>query len=130
VDRLVEAVEAAGGAGRKLVVSAPFHCALMKPAAEALSAALGSVRIGMPVWPVLHNADGQVAGSPEEIRAKLVAQVVEPVRWEACVRGVKERGARRCIEVGPGKPLGGLIKRMDRGLPTLSLDTPGSWGAV
>ena len=130
VDRLIQAVEEAGKIAKKLAVSAPFHCALMEPAARRLEEALALVAVHPPSWPVFQNADALATPHPEEIRARLVAQVVEPVRWEACVHAMKLQGAARCIEVGPGKTLAGLIKRIDRSLQTVSLDTANSWGQL
>lgn len=130
IDRLVTLVENKGGACKKLVVSAPFHCALMQPAAEELKTALESVEIRMPRFPVIHNATATVATTPDEIRARLIEQVVAPVRFEACIRAIQALGAVRAIEVGAGKTLAGLVKRIDRNLKVISLDSPGSWGAL
>jgi [acyl-carrier-protein] S-malonyltransferase len=130
VDRLVEAAEALRGVAKKLAVSAPFHCALMAPAAQELAEALAAIEIRMPTWPIVHNADAAVADNPEGIRHRLIAQVISPVRWESCVKILKEMGAERCIEVGPNKTLAGLNKRIDRSFPTLSLDTPGTWEKI
>ncbi len=130
VDRLILAVEDLRGIAKKLAVSAPFHCALMEPAARQLAEALREVPLQLPAWPVYHNSDASVAETTEGIRERLVAQVVEPVRWEACVLALKAGGATRCVEVGPGKTLAGLIKRIDRSLTTVSLDTANSWGQL
>ena len=113
-----------------LAVSAPFHCALLTPAGEQLAVALAAVPVRRPRWPVLHNVDASEAGEPEAIRARLVAQVSEPVLWEACVLGLVARGAQRALEVGPGRTLAGLIKRIHRPLSTISLDTPGAFSHV
>jgi [acyl-carrier-protein] S-malonyltransferase len=130
VDRLILAVDELRGIAKKLAVSAPFHCALMEPAARQLAQALRDVPLQLPAWPVYHNSDASVAETTEGIRERLVAQVVEPVRWEGCVLALKAGGATRCVEVGPGKTLAGLIKRIDRSLPTVSLDTANSWGQL
>jgi [acyl-carrier-protein] S-malonyltransferase len=130
IDRLILRVEALGGACKRLVVSAPFHCPLMEPAALELQNALSNITIRQPRYPVVQNARAKVATDPEEIRSFLIAQVVEPVFWEACVQQLKNLGADRCIEIGPSKTLAGLVKRIDRGLKTISLDSPSSWESL
>ncbi|MDP2305801.1 MAG: ACP S-malonyltransferase [Pseudomonadota bacterium] len=111
VDRVCEAV---GSGARRLTVSAPFHCSLLQPAADALQAALAGVTLHPPRFPVVQNAYADVADTVDGIRARLVDQVVKPVRWVECVRRMQALGAERCIEVGPGKTLAGLGKRIDR----------------
>jgi [acyl-carrier-protein] S-malonyltransferase len=117
VHRVADAV---GSGARILAVSAPFHCSLLGPAADRLQDALAAVPIQPPRFPVVHNVDATVAPDVDGIRRRLVAQVVKPVRWVECVRELKARGAERCVEVGPGKTLAGLGKRIDRGFPVLS----------
>ncbi len=120
VDRVVAAVEAAGGVGKRLAVSAPFHCALLSPAADALAEALATVKVRPGAFPVLHNVDGRPAASPEEVRARLVAQVVAPVRWSDCFRGLRTLGAESAYECGPGRTLAGMARRIDKTLPVRS----------
>lgn len=117
VDRVCEAV---GSGARRLSVSAPFHCSLLGPAADALLDALHSVDVRPPRFPVVQNAYADVADTPAGIRERLVQQVVKPVRWVECVQRLKALGAERCVEVGPGKTLAGLGRRIDRSLPVLS----------
>jgi [acyl-carrier-protein] S-malonyltransferase len=117
VDRVCEAV---GAGARRLAVSAPFHCALLGPAAYALREALADVTIHPPRFPVVQNALADVAPSPEGIRERLVEQVVKPVRWVECVHRLMHLGADRCVEVGPGKTLAGLGRRIDRALAVTS----------
>ncbi|MDP2317571.1 MAG: ACP S-malonyltransferase [Pseudomonadota bacterium] len=117
VDRVCEAV---GSGARRLTVSAPFHCSLLRPAADALEAALADVRLHAPLFPVVQNAYADVAPDVDGIRARLVEQVVKPVRWMECVQHMKGFGAARCVEIGPGKTLAGLGKRIDRSLPVVS----------
>ncbi len=117
VDRVCEAV---GSGARRLAVSAPFHCALLGPAAYALRAALAEVTIRPPRFPVVQNAMADVAETVDDVRERLVEQVVKPVRWVECVHRLKALGAERCVEVGPGKTLAGLGRRIDRALPVLS----------
>lgn len=116
VDRVCEAV---GSGARRLQVSAPFHCSLLGPAAAALREALATVRIRPPQFPVVHNVDAALAPDADGIRARLVDQVVRPVRWVECVHTLKALGTTRCVEVGPGKTLAGLGRRIDRSLPVM-----------
>jgi [acyl-carrier-protein] S-malonyltransferase len=116
VERVLDAAHAAGGAGKTLAVSAPFHCALLAPAAARLREALADVRIDAPAFPVFHNVDAQPAGDPDAIRARLVAQVVAPVRWADCARAVRATGVDVAWECGPGRTLLGLQRRIDRTL--------------
>lgn len=123
IDRMLDAVEAAGGVARKLVVSAPFHCAMLAPAGERLREALASIPVRSPGFPVVQNVDAVETSDPAEIRRKLVEQVSRPVRWDACFRRLHTLGATRAIEVGPGRTLAGLGKRIDRSLPVEVSDT-------
>lgn len=116
VDRVVEAV---GSGAKRLTVSAPFHCSLLGPAAWALREALAKVEIRTPRFPVVQNAMADVADTPEGIRERLVEQVVKPVRWVECVHRLKGLGVERCVEVGPGKTLAGLGRRIDRSMPVV-----------
>jgi [acyl-carrier-protein] S-malonyltransferase len=117
VDRVCEAV---GSGARRLQVSAPFHCSLLAPAADALREALADVPIVLPRFPVLHNVDASIALDVAGIRARLVDQVVRPVRWMECVQRLRVLGATQCIEAGPGKTLAGLGRRIDRALAVTS----------
>ena len=103
-----------------LAVSVPSHCTLMRPAAERLQADLQGLAVSMPSVPVYHNADGEVAVSPEDIKVKLVQQLYSPVRWVQCVQAMVAAGTSLMIEVGPGKVLTGLSRRIDKSLTTLS----------
>ena len=117
-----EAVEAAmvlatdAGASRvvPLPVSVPSHCSLMKPAAEQLAETLNTMDIAMPSVPVLHNVDFAQAQSPEEIKERLVQQLYRPVQWVKTVNAMKEQGVEGLYELGPGKVLMGLNRRIDR----------------
>lgn len=120
VDRVVAAAEGAGGVGKRLAVSAPFHCSLLSPAAEALAEALARVNVRAGAFPVLHNVDGRPATSPDDVRGRLVAQVVAPVRWSACFRGLRALGAESAYECGPGRTLAGMARRIDTTLPVRS----------
>ena len=94
-----------------LPVSAPFHSALMKPAAERLAAELAGVQVSAPRIPVVRNVDGGVTTSADEVKPLLVRQVASPVRWTDCVERLRREGATVFLEVGPGRVLTGLLKR-------------------
>jgi [acyl-carrier-protein] S-malonyltransferase len=110
------AVEIAKGKGAKramlLPVSAPFHCALMQPAAEVMTEALGQVAVKAPVVPVVANVVAKPIQDPAEIVRALVAQVTGTVRWRESVSAMAQAGAERFYEAGSGKVLSGLIKRI------------------
>lgn len=124
VDRLVARVSSEGGRGIPLKVSAPFHCALMAPAAERLHAALASVPIEPLRMPVITNVEAEPNGDPSRVKALLVRQVTERVRWESSVRTALRMGVSRFLEIGHGKVLAGLIKRIERGVPVRPLGSP------
>ena len=115
-----EAVERAGAAckaaGAKralpLPVSVPSHCALMKPAADKLAVALQSVAFSAPVVPVVNNVDVRAETAPEAIRSALVRQLYSPVRWTESVEFMAAEGVASLLEIGPGKVLTGLTKRI------------------
>ena len=119
-DSVQAAVENCKNAGARravlLNVTGPFHCALMKPAEDEFAAVLNDVEIRMPAIPVVHNVDGAVAIDESDVRAKLLAQLAEPVQWIACVNTMISEGVDSVIECGPGKVLAGLFKRIDRSL--------------
>ncbi len=107
-----------------LPVSAPFHCALMAPAAEIMADALAIVRMESPKVPLVANITaGPVVNAPE-IRRLLVEQVTGMVRWRESVLYMKGEGIGKLVEVGAGKVLSGLTRRIDRDLPALSIGTP------
>ncbi|BAI72313.1 [acyl-carrier-protein] S-malonyltransferase [Azospirillum sp. B510] len=108
----------------RLPVSAPFHCALMQPAADAMAEALGNVTISAPVVPVVANVTASAVSDPNAIRRLLVEQVTGMVRWRECVLSMKEQGVERLVEVGSGKVLAGLAKRIDKDLAAVSVGTP------
>jgi [acyl-carrier-protein] S-malonyltransferase len=127
--RAIDRVPAAGKAhglrrAIPLPVSAPFHCALMKPAADAMSEALGKVAIKSPVVPVVANVLAAPVSDPHEIRKLLVQQVTGTVRWRECVQAMAAAGVTTLIEVGTGKVLAGLAGRIDKGLKAVSVGTP------
>ena len=122
------AVEIAKGKGAKramlLPVSAPFHCALMQPAADVMAAALGQVSVKPPVVPVVANVLAKPIQEPAEIVRALVAQVTGTVRWRESVAFMAGAGVTTFYEVGAGKVLCGLIKRIADGASTGAIGTP------
>jgi [acyl-carrier-protein] S-malonyltransferase len=98
----------------RLAVAGAFHTALMKPADETLAQALEGVAVAAPRVPVWSNVDARPHTDPAEIRALLVRQVLAPVRWEDTLRGLFAEGAERFYEIGPGRVLAGLLKRVQR----------------
>ena len=114
VGRAMKLAGEAGGKAMPLDVSAPFHCPLMARAAEELKPVLAAAKFETPKIPVLRNVDAQPHGGPDQIREFLFKQVTAPVRWTDTVAGLKKLGAQRFVEVGPGRVLGGLLKRIDR----------------
>ncbi|WP_377809560.1 ACP S-malonyltransferase [Azospirillum sp. A29] len=108
----------------RLPVSAPFHCSLMQPAADAMAEALANVTISAPVVPVVANVTASAVSDPNSIRRLLVEQVTGMVRWRECVLYMKEQGVERLVEVGSGKVLAGLTKRIDKDMAAVSVGTP------
>lgn len=106
-----------------LPVSAPFHCALMRPAAETMREALASVELMTPVIPVVANVTAQATDDPEEIRKLLVEQVCGSVRWRESVQFMKGHGINTLVEVGSGRVLSGLAKRIDREMDGMPVGT-------
>jgi len=117
VERAAEACKA-GGAKRAVMlpVSAPFHSALMQPAADRLQVALENLEFKAPVIPVLNNVDASIETEPASIKAALVRQAAAPVRWVEIMRAMQAAGVTHVFECGPGKVLAGLTKRCADGL--------------
>ena len=107
-----------------LPVSAPFHCCLMKPAAEKVAYELENTVIVPPLVPLIANVSANEISDPETIRRLLVDQVTGMVRWRECVLYMVENGVDKLVEVGVGKVLGGLTRRINSDLSTLSLQDP------
>jgi [acyl-carrier-protein] S-malonyltransferase len=122
------AVEIAKGKGARramlLPVSAPFHCALMQPAAEAMAQALAGVMVKRPVVPVVANVRAAPISEPGEIVQALVAQVTGTVRWRECVAFMADEGVTTFYEVGAGKVLTGLVKRIAESARGIAIGTP------
>ncbi len=119
----------AGEAGAKralpLPVSVPSHCSLMQPAAEAFAVDLAKVTIRAPVIPVLHNVDVEPHNEPDAIRDVLTEQLYKPVRWVEIIRAMRAAGINKVLEMGPGKVLAGLNKRIDKTMPGIAVQTAG-----
>jgi [acyl-carrier-protein] S-malonyltransferase len=113
-----------------LAVSAPFHCALMQPAADRLAAVLAEVPFGPPAMPVVTNVAAAPCQDAAELRRLLVAQVTAPVRWEESVLRLVALGARQALEVGAGAVLAGLCKRISAELPVRAAGDPESIAAL
>lgn len=117
VERAVTLAAARGGRRSKLLpVSAPFHCRLMAPAAERLARVLDGVDAADPVVPVVRNVDAELTIRAADVRPFLVRQVTAPVRWTDCVARMAREGCRTFLEVGPGRVLTSLLRRIDGSL--------------
>ena len=122
----VTAEAKAKGAKRAILlpVSAPFHCSLMAPAAEVMALALENVAINQPAVPLVANVVAQAVTDPAEIRSLLVKQVTGSVRWRESVMYMAANGVTEVYEIGAGKALSGMIKRIDRDVATSAVGTP------
>jgi len=125
VERALEIAKAKGAKRAILLpVSAPFHCRLMQPAADAMAEALASVEIAAPRVPIVANVLAYPISDPVEIRDRLVQQVTGMVRWRESVEWLAANGVDRLVEVGAGKVLSGLAKRIAPGATTLAVGQP------
>ena len=125
VERAVELAKTRGAKRAMLLpVSAPFHCALMQPAADAMAEALGKVSVKQPRVPVVANVRAQPVSDPAEIVRCLVEQVTGTVRWRECVLDMVQAGATSFYEIGAGKVLTGLIKRIASTATASAIGTP------
>lgn len=122
---VLRAMEACKAKGAKralpLPVSAPFHSALMRPAAERLRSYLADVKVAVPGVRLINNVDVKVETQPSAIKEALVRQAASPVRWVETVRRMREEGVTHVLECGPGKVLAGMVKRIDAGLQVHAL---------
>lgn len=125
VERAIK-LAAERGARRSILlpVSAPFHCALMAPAAREMEEALAAVAMEPPAVPLIANVTAAVVEEPETIRRLLVEQVTGLVRWRESVMAMKGGGVDTVVELGAGRVLSGLVKRIDRDLTVMSVGTP------
>jgi [acyl-carrier-protein] S-malonyltransferase len=129
VPAVERAIELAKGRGAKrammLPVSAPFHCAMMAPAAREMEAVLADAAVAAPTVPVVSNVTARAVDDPEQIRRLLVEQVTGTVRWRESVVHLGALGVDRIVELGAGKVLSGLVKRIDRSIDAQPVGTPG-----
>ncbi len=125
VERAVEIARSKGAKrAMMLPVSAPFHCALMQPAADAMDQALAEVTIRKPSPPLVANVVAKAISDPPEIKRRLVEQVTGTVRWRECVGYMAREGVTRFYEIGAGKVLSGLVKRIAEGASATAIGTP------
>jgi len=131
VERAVE-IATERGAKRAVIlpVSAPFHCSLMSPAADAMRDALANIDIKAPIVPVVANVTAASTSDPDEIHTLLVDQVTGMVRWRESVLAMKEQGITEMIELGSGKVLCGLVRRIDRDISCVNAGTPAEVEAI
>ena len=125
VERAVEIAKERGVRRAVLLpVSAPFHCSLLDPAADVMTYALATANITAPNPPVVANVTAQPVSDPDEIRNLLIEQVTSRVRWRECVLSMRDLGVEELCEVGAGKVLTGLARRIDRDLDARAIGTP------
>jgi [acyl-carrier-protein] S-malonyltransferase len=113
-----------------LKVSAPFHCALMEPAVRAMQPALSEIRFGAMAFPVISNVEAKPNADPARIGELLLRQIDGAVLWEQTVQHMADHGVRRALEIGPGKVLAGLVKRIDKRVSVFAAGDPESIARV
>jgi [acyl-carrier-protein] S-malonyltransferase len=125
VDRAIEISKERGvKRAMQLPVSAPFHCTLMQPAADEMAEALADVAIAEPIIPLVANVTAAAVSDPEVSRVLLVEQVTKMVRWRESVLFMRDQGVDKLVELGTGKVLAGLTKRIDRDIKSVSVSGP------
>ena len=125
VERAVEIAKAKGARRAVMLpVSAPFHCSLMQPAADIMAEALASAEISAPVVPVVSNVSAEAVSDPDMIRDLLIKQVTGSVRWRESVAWMSGQGVKEIWEVGAGKALSGMVRRIDRDIACSAVSTP------
>lgn len=125
VERAVEIAKEKGARRAVMLpVSAPFHCALMQPAADVMAEALAAVTINAPSVPLVANVRAEAVSDPDTIRALLIEQVTGSVRWRESVAWMGANGVTETWEIGAGKALTGMIRRIDKSIATLTVGTP------
>jgi [acyl-carrier-protein] S-malonyltransferase len=131
VDRAVEIAKTKGAKRAMLLpVSAPFHCKLMQPAADAMERALADISIKKPAAPLVANVLASEITDPDEIRRRLVEQVTGTVRWRESVAYMASHGVTRFFEIGAGKVLSGLVKRIADGAMGVAVGGPADIAAA
>src|SRR5215212_730695 len=126
VDRAVELLSGVARKVVKLKVSAPFHCALMKPAQDRLARDLDQLSFSEPAMPVVTNVDARATTAPDELRDALVSQVSAPVRWVESMQLLMSHGVDTFVEAGPGKVLSGLMRQISRDVKMLNVEDAAS----
>lgn len=130
VERLMKIAEEAGGKAMPLTVSGPFHSSPLKPAGDRLANDLAAVTFRDPGIPYVPNVTATPVKEAKDIAKHLTEQVYKPVRWEQSVRAMIAAGATEFVEVGPGRVLVGLVKKVDRKLPSSTVDDEKAWAAL
>jgi [acyl-carrier-protein] S-malonyltransferase len=131
VDRAVEIAKGKGARRAMLLpVSAPFHCSLMQPAAEVMADALAKVTINKPAVPLVANVLASAISDPDEIRRRLIEQVTATVRWRESIAYMAGAGVTKFYEIGAGKVLTGLVKRIAEGATGVAINTPADVAAA
>ncbi|WP_299149638.1 ACP S-malonyltransferase [uncultured Tateyamaria sp.] len=131
VERAIELAKAKGAKRAVLLpVSAPFHCALMEPAAAVMAEALSTVTFNAPAVPVVTNVQAEAVSDPDQLREMLVRQVTGSVRWRESVAWMGGQGVTEMWEIGAGKALSGMIRRIDRSIASRAVGTPDEVKAV
>ncbi len=123
VSRCIEIAKAAGKKAMSLPVSAPFHCQLMQPAADKMQKLLAEAKILTPFLPVFANVTASAVVAPDDIRALLIQQVTAKVRWSESVLAMVESGVDTFVEIGTGKILSGMIKRIHREVTVRNIES-------
>lgn len=127
VEQAMEACKAAGAKrALPLPVSAPFHTSLMKPAADRLAKEIDATQFNSPGIPVVHNVHAKAETDAQAIKNIIVEQIYSPVRWVDCVVALHNAGVTHTVECGPGKVLGGLVKRIQKEITNLNTDSEAS----
>ena len=130
VERLVALAPSHGGKAKRLPVSAPFHCALMAPAAAELACWLADTTLRSPAWPVVTSVEARPVRDGDDVRRLLIAQVTAPVRWQETMHATAVHDVGLALEVGPGRVLAGLWRREMPGLRCLGVAGPADVVAV
>jgi [acyl-carrier-protein] S-malonyltransferase len=123
VARAIDIAKAAGKKAMSLPVSAPFHCQLMQPAADTMQSILDTAKIISPFLPIFANVTAAPVSSPDEIRKLLVTQITSKVRWTESILAMVESGVENFIEIGTGKILSGMIKRIHKEVSVSNIET-------
>lgn len=131
IERAAPAMKEAGAKrALALPVSIPAHSTLMSPASARLAERLATIEVVLPLIPVLHNCNVEIAKTADEIKANLVSQLDSPVRWSESVVSMHQQGVSSFIESGPGKVLGGMVKRIVKGVNVACIDKPDAFDGL